>query len=309
MVFVLAIDVHQHLWPEQVLTRLEGRCEGPSARWADGVWSIELAGEPAFAVDPAQHDPIRRSREVAADGLDGAIVALSSPVGIEALPLAQAEPILDAWHDAAAELPDALGWWAALPLADPDPQRVEDALDRGATGLVLSAGALATAAGLARLAPVLAVLEARLAPLFVHPGPATYGSPADAPWWSPSTAYVAELHAAWHAFTAWGRPAHPRLHVLFAALAGLAPLHAERTAGRGGPVTHDPDPLVFYDASSYGASALKAMACRVGPAQIVHGTDSPVLPVPSTRPLGHDTHDAMRTANPARLLGRSWVAA
>ena len=306
---VRAIDVHQHLWPDQVLTLLEGRSEAPCARWDNGRWTIDLVGEPAFAVDPAEHDPDTRSGEVAADGLDGAIVALSSPIGIEGLPLDQAEPLIDAWHDAASELPDALEWWASLPLADPDPRRVEEALDRGATGLVLPAAAIATADGLATLAPVLAVLESRLAPLFVHPGPATAGRPGDAPWWSPSTAYVAELHAAWHAFAAWGRPAHPRLHVLFAALAGLAPLHAERTAGRGGPAAAEPDPLVFYDASSYGASALRAMACRVGPAQIVHGTDRPVIAVPTTRPLGHDAHEAMRTHNAARLLGRAWVAA
>ena len=33
---------------------------------------------------------------------------------------------------------------------------------------------------------------------------------------------------AWYAFLVWGRPAHPRLRVCFAMLAGLAPLHRER---------------------------------------------------------------------------------
>ena len=99
------------------------------------------------------------------------------------------------------------------------------------------------------------------------------------------------------------------LRVVFAALAGLAPLHAERTALRGGPALGEPDPLLFYDASSYGPRALRAMAGAVGTAQLVHGTDVPVVPGPTTRPLGHEVHERMRRENAARLLGRLWVAA
>jgi hypothetical protein len=97
--------------------------------------------------------------------------------------------------------------------------------------------------------------------------------------------------------------------VVFAALAGLAPLHAERTAARGGPSPDLADPLIFYDVSSYGARALRAMAATVGIAQLVHGTDEPVQAAPATRPLGHDAHEAMRTRNVAHLLGQVWLGA
>jgi hypothetical protein len=74
-------------------------------------------------------------------------------------------------------------------------------------------------------------------------------------------------------------------------------------------VSAEPDPLIFYEPSSYGARALRSMAATVGVGQLVHGTDEPVIAAPLTRPLGHDTHVTMRTSNVARLLGREWSAA
>lgn len=59
------------------------------------------------------------------------------------------------------------------------------------------------------------------APLFIHPGRAE-GSPAQAAWWAPAVSYVAQQQAAWHAFHAAVRPEFPRLHAIFALLAGLA---------------------------------------------------------------------------------------
>ncbi len=299
---MLAVDVHQHVWPDTLLRALERRTSPPSARWHDGVWEITLAHEPAFTVAAGVEE---RGDAVAAAGLDRAIVALSAPAGIEALPPREAEPLLAAWAD--TTLPASLEAWATLALHDPDPAPVSAALDAGAAGLCLPAGALSSAAALERLGPVLALLEQRLAPLFVHPGAPQ--APSAVAWWAPATDYVAQLHAAWHAFSAWGRPAHPRLHVVFAALAGLAPLHTDRTAARGGPVAAQPDPLIFYEPSSYGAWALRAMAGAVGVAQLVHGSDEPVIDAPQTRPLGPDVHDTMRTSNVARLLGREWSAA
>ena len=310
-----AVDVHQHLWPAEVLRALERRTAPPCASWTAGGWRLELPGEPAFLVDPADHDVATRAAGVHAAGLDRALVALSTPVGIEALPAADAAPLLEAWNDATAALPDELGWWGSVPLAAAAHDVVaaaDAALDAGATGIVVAAGALATPDGVRRRGPLLDRLQERLAPLFVHPGPGPWApapSAVDAGWWAPSTRYVAELQAAWHAWTGWGREAHPGLHVVWAALAGLAPLHAERTALRGGPAPSEPDPLAFYDTSGYGPRALRWMACAVGTSQLVHGTDAPVVAASTDEPLGADAHLAFRTDNVARLVGTAWVAA
>jgi hypothetical protein len=112
------------------------------------------------------------------------------------------------------------------------------------------------------------------------------------------------MHAAWHAFLHAGRPAHPRLRVLFAMLAGGAPLQLERLAARGGPAEGVHDPLLFYDISSYGPRALEAMIRVVGAGQLVHGSDRPVVEAvvpPADTALGH----ALLRVNPARLLERA----
>jgi hypothetical protein len=123
------------------------------------------------------------------------------------------------------------------------------------------------------------------APLLVHPGPAAAtvageASLGDPLWWPALTRYVAEMHAAWLAFVSAGRLEHPELRIVFTMLAGLAPLHAERLASRGGPTFEglDPDPLLFYDTSSYGPAAVGALADAIGGAgQLLYGSDRPVV--------------------------------
>ena len=76
------------------------------------------------------------------------------------------------------------------------------------------------------------------------------------------------MQTAWYAFAVWGRPAHPRLRVCFAMLAGLAPLHRERLLARGGDVARDPG--VFLDVSSYGLRAVDAVLREIGVDQLVY---------------------------------------
>jgi hypothetical protein len=117
------------------------------------------------------------------------------------------------------------------------------------------------------------------------------------------TDYVAGMSAAWHMFVAHGRPEHPGLRVVFAMLAGGAPLHLERLAARGGPAQRVIDAGLFYDTSSYGARMIDAMIRVVGIDQLVHGSDRPVAaPFPPPGPLGEAAWEAMSASNPRRLL-------
>jgi predicted TIM-barrel fold metal-dependent hydrolase len=182
---------------------------------------------------------------------------------------------------------------------------VDALLDRGAVGLSLPAGALAGPDRLERVAPLLAALERCDAPLLVHPGAAEDGplaSTPPSPWWPALTGYVASLQAAWLAFATWGRRTHRRLRVVFAALAGLAPLHAERVAARGGPRGAATDPLVFYDTSSYGHRAIDAMVRVVGVDALVYGSDRPVVDALPSHGLGAAADHALKVANVKRLL-------
>ena len=51
-----AVDVHQHLWPAPLVDRLRARARTPYLRG----WTLYTRGEPAYEVDPSQHDVQRR---------------------------------------------------------------------------------------------------------------------------------------------------------------------------------------------------------------------------------------------------------
>ncbi len=148
------------------------------------------------------------------------------------------------------------------------------------------------------------MLEEAGLPLMVHPGPAaseSRGGHGDQPgWWPAVVSYVQQMHAAWFAFRVHGRPRHPRLRVCFAMLAGLAPLHGERVAARGGGRgVIDPD--VFLEVSSYGTRAVDATIRVLGVDAIVNGSDRPYAE-PASLELGPAALHAIRIANAMRLL-------
>ncbi|MEU4204754.1 amidohydrolase [Streptomyces sp. NPDC026294] len=296
----MSSDVHQHLWPPQFTDLLRTRRVPPRL---DG-WTLHLPGEPPYAVDLADHDLTARTELARADGLDRALICLSSPLGVEFLPPAEAVPLLDAFHEGALALPAPFGVWAApcLSAGTPDPASVVRLLRSGCVGLQLPATALPDAAGWMRCAPLLDAAEDLGKPLFIHPGPAPPAPPGSPPWWPALVPYLQQLHAAWFAFRAFGRPRHPRLRVCFAALAGLAPLHGERLVARGGRDRGRVDPGVFYDTSSYGTHAVDAVVRAVGIDAVVHASDRPYA-LPDVPGLGTTAVHALRTANPARLLG------
>jgi hypothetical protein len=296
---------------------LARRSEPPRVRRRRDGWYVETPGEPETAFDPADHDPDRRAEQVHNDGLDLACVALSCPLGIEALPPAEAQPMLDAWHEGAAAFPRELRAWAAPCLAAPDLRELGALLDAGFVGMCLPAEALSGPHGVERCAPLLDLLGERGAPLFVHPGPAPDTLPAApasgarppgaaAPaWWPALTRYVAAMNMAWHAFGAFG-PVHPRLRVCFAMLAGLAPLHRERMLRRGGAAPAIAE--VFLDTSSYGPRAIDAVIRELGVDSLVYGSDRPVV-APVRPDLGEAVRVAMLSRNPGRLLSLAEVPA
>jgi 6-methylsalicylate decarboxylase len=297
----MQIDLHQHIWTDELLGALEARRTFPFVRRSHGLTVLHSAGERPYVIDREAESPDRRASLVGDDGLDLALVALSSAIGVEALPRAQADELIEAHLEGALALPDGFASWGAIALERPDPRDVDRLLARGCVGVCLPAGALAGPDALALSAPLLERAAARRAPLFVHPGPAPGWRPAESGlseplWWRPLTDYVAQMQAAWLTFATLGRREHPHLRIVFAMLAGGAPLLSERLAARGGPTVDLRDPLVFYDTSSFGPAAVETMARRVGPEQLVYGSDRPVA---EPTPTGRET---LLAENSARLM-------
>jgi hypothetical protein len=318
---VPAVDVHQHLWPEALIAELTWRRTPPLLQRTGRGWVLRLPDEPDCRFDPADHDPQARVDQLERDGLDRALLAISSPLGIETLPRTEAAPLLDAHNRGLLDLGGRrLGVWGAVSLHAALPADVDALLDAGAVGISLPAGALAGPRGLERCAGLLGRLDANDAPLLVHPGPGPGLGPGPGPglgsgptqpyaelgtpgWWPAMTRYVGDMNAAWHAFVAFGRPRHPGLRVVFAMLAGGAPLHVERLGARGGPTDAAADQGLFYDTSSYGARTIDAIVRVVGVDQVVYGSDRPVVDPPPASLLGPAARAAMVATNVARLLG------
>jgi len=287
------------------------------------------SGEPPFEVNPADHDVAQRAAQAARDGLGRVVIGMSSPLGIEYLRPEDAVPLLDAYHDGVAGLGTPFAGWAAACLTAIDAPGLVKQLDRGFVGLQLPATAVADESGYRWCSPLLDILAERDLPLFIHPGPAAGAGatgpasapgpasepgPASAPgpanaagpaWWAALVPYVQQLHAAWFAFRAYGRPAYPRLRVGFTALAGLGPLHGERMAARGGAdqlARGTVDPRMFVETSSYGNRAVDSVLRVLGVDMLVFGSDRPyAVPHPDFG-IGDAARHAIRVTNPARLL-------
>lgn len=291
------VDVHQHLWTPGFMDVLRSRTTTP--RLADNIVLID--GQPPFPLDLATEETRLRAGLATADGLDTVLLGPSSPLGLEWLAADEAAKLFAAWHDDVVALPSPFGCWAGAPLAETDPHALRDVLDRGAVGLQLPATALGEPTGWQACAPLLDVLLDTGRPLFIHPGAAPPDDGTHPGWWPAVVDYVGQMHRAWYAFRVAGRPAYPQLRVCFALLAGLAPLHAERVAARGGG-SRPVDRLAFLETSSYGPRAVDAIGRAVGLDVLVHGSDRPYAE-PAHLDLEPAALHALRIANPARLLG------
>lgn len=302
------VDVHQHMWTEPLVAALAARGTLPFIRRSSGLTVLHAVGERSYVIDMESESPPRRAQLLQSDGLDLALLAISSPIGIEVLSRDSAETLIDAYLSGVGELGDGFGFWGPLPLRDPDPADVATLHARGAAGLSVPAGVLAGRDALERISPVLEAAAVLRLPVFVHPGPAPGGRHREVAvneplWWTALNDYVSQMQAAWLTFATEGRRTHPELRILFAMLAGGAPLLSERLEARGGPAIDLRDPGVFYETSSYGPAAIEMMATRVGTEQLLYGSDRPVAE--PTR----NGREAILQTNAARFLARAGAVA
>jgi hypothetical protein len=289
------LDVHQHLWPPEFVAALRARRHPPMLRG----WLLHTAGEPPYAVHPADHDPaLRCGRDRDAARV---LVSLSTPLGVEDLPPDEAAPLLASWHAGAGRLGEPFAPWAAVSHREPDLDGLKALfVDQGFAGLQLSATRLATPRHVERAAGVLRRCEELGRPVLVHPGPV--GATADVPpWWAAVVDYPAQLQAAWWSWREEGRRLLPDLRICFVAGAGLAPAHHERFAARAGrsvPV----DRNVFVETSSYGRQGVDALIRALGIDVVVLGSDRPYAEPFTSPDLGAAARHAIEVANPTRLL-------
>ncbi len=301
----MRVDVHQHIWTTALVDSLAQRDSLPLVRRDHGVTVLHSAGELPYVIDIESETPVRRAACVREDGLDLALIAISSPIGIESLPRESSLELIDAHLEGVLALPPEFATWGPIALEGAEPSDVDRLLQRGCVGISIASGAIAGPDRLYAIGHVLERVATCGVPLFVHPGPApgeqVGAADLDEPiWWRPLTEYVSQMQAAWLTFASLGRRELPDLKVVFAMLAGGAPLLTERLHARGGPAIELRDPNTFYETSSYGPDAVDMMARRVGELQLVYGSDRPVVEPETTgrdRALQINASDLLKVVN------------
>jgi 6-methylsalicylate decarboxylase len=261
-------DVHQHLWPEELIAALSRRQEPPRL-----VGSLLELREGSFETDLGAHELETRLRLLDRDEIDVAVVSLPPTLGSDEAPeLAAAydEGILEVARASAGRI---------LPLAAGEERD-------GFAGTCISAERV-IGTGLA----------SPRKPVFVHPGYAPPPMPGMPAWWAPVVGYTAQMQAAFAAVLARGGADVP---VIFAILAGGAPFQLERLQQRA-EVSELPSNL-YFDTASYGRHALDLVVAACGPDRVVYGSDTPVMDSEATRQAIGDWFDRFASENPARLL-------
>jgi predicted TIM-barrel fold metal-dependent hydrolase len=116
------------------------------------------------------------------------------------------------------------------------------------------------------------------------------------------------MQAAYVGWLAGGPSRWPQLDVVFAILAGGAPIQLERMAARGFDERNAMHPHIWFDTATYGRRALDLAMSTFGVEPMLFGTDVPVaepaLAFDAVRSFGEAAADAVLSANPDRLLKR-----
>jgi hypothetical protein len=226
--------------------------------------------------------------------LERAVVSLQPTLGIDQLPSEEAFELTEIWEAGILELADAAGG-RIVPLAAREPAA-------GFAGVCVSGAALRD---LDALAPRLDALLESDRFLFVHPGAATT-PPGAPPWWTAIVDYTAEMQAAYIAWLAAGAKRWPDLDVVFAILAGGAPIQLERMAARGVDERSAMLPRLWFDTATYGRRALDLVMSTYGVERMLFGSDMPVVDsspaLAAIRSFGEAVTDAVLSANPDKLL-------
>jgi 6-methylsalicylate decarboxylase len=279
---VPTFDVHQHLLPAPVVEALRARSEPPRVVGR----SLELR-EGSFPFEERDNDLAERIAVLDRDETDVAVVSLAPTLEVEEHP-----ELREAYHEGIRDLVAHAG----------------GRLRAFASGVCLEgfAGACVSAQALVGgLGDLSAELARAGQVLFVHPGPPGSPPASAPPWWTAVVDYTAQMQAAFISWLAGDGARDPELDVIFAVLAGGAPIQLERLRSRGGAAPAA-GARVHLDTASYGPRALRLCADALGADRLVFGSDVPVLPAAPTlqalAALGDAAVSSARSESPSRLF-------
>jgi hypothetical protein len=285
---VASFDVHQHLWPRPFVDALARRSGPPCIRGDELVLA-----EGTYAADLRSHELEARVALLDRARIDVAVASLQPTLGIQSLAPAERDELEQAWEEGILEVAAASGG-RIRPLSPRLPRP-------GFAGASVGAD---TFDDLDSVAPVFEGLRGS-GFLFVHP---VAGSAPieDRRWWAPVVDYTSQMQRAYFAWLASGQERWPDVQVVFAILAGGAPVQLERLGCRADAPIESAHENVFLEISSYGERAILLCADAHGAGQLLFGTDAPVVdPGVAAQALagcGVELERLVREESPARVL-------
>ncbi len=330
----MAIDMHSHWRPPALIDALRARSVPPLVETgADGVEVLKTRAACTPVVE-AFDDVDERLAEMDAHGVTAAALSLLGQFRwIEALPVAESLPLVQAYNDGLAEIcrahPGRFVGFAALPLTDLEAAAAEFDRAMGLTGMIgaqLPGNAFLTEQDAEQYRPLLAAADRHGAVLFIHFGP----RPGD-PWPRVEAGTdnagrrigTLDMQASLSANMVTVCMTsilddYPDARIQLHNLGGNIAFEVERMDHRNYldspheplPSTRFVKPNLFVDCNSFGPRAIEAGVAAYGAEMIVYGTDGTGFGCEWTNRalvearITEDEREAIRHHNAARMLGR-----
>lgn len=173
------VDVHNHLYPPEWMSFLEGRAGSPTMV-RTGPTSMIFYHEGARLATvsrPGHYDPVPRIKDLDGYGIDVQIVSLTTP-SVELIPAAEGVPwarrVNDHLAQMCADYPGRFQFYATLPYQDVGASVME--LERaykalGAKGITMFSNLAGKPIYAPEFLPIYEAAEAYGLPVFIHPAP------------------------------------------------------------------------------------------------------------------------------------------
>jgi predicted TIM-barrel fold metal-dependent hydrolase len=293
----MTVDCHAHWIPPKLAELLRERREVPYiASMQNDERFIAFHGGRAF--DAALGNIEYRLELMKQHGVTTQVLTLPGLFGIDCLPAEEAEPLVAAFNDEAAELcrrqPESFIALAALPLRDVERacRELERTHALGLRGAILPASGFVSLAEARRFEPIFAAGNRLRSHLFVHPGPLAsvpQSNPrADREDHAWQRRIVLETQAVLSSVMMTLNlttflDAYPHLTVQVANLGGTIPFLLERMdevhtmEGGEGPCPSERMRRCYVDTASFGPKAIELAVAFYGADRVILGTDCPIF--------------------------------
>lgn len=318
----MKIDVHNHAIPPAVVTLMG----------SDPVYRTRVEGDRVsggnhvnFSILPSFRDPDAKVRELDDKRLDGAIISAAPPIFFYDCPAEAGEAICKAanqgFREFVAAHPDRLRWMAHVPMAAPQraAEMLAECVAQGACGVEVGTSIAGRRLDEADFEPFWAAAEKEDVPVMIHPSYNEANPALDKFYLQNVIGNLLETTITIERLICAGvLDRHPGVKVFLVHAGGYYPYQAGRLrhARTVRPELKEAplDPWayrgrVFVDTITHDVEALRYLISRMGPDNVVIGTDLPfdmATPEPVTElEAAVDAATVRRIAeeNPARLYG------